>query len=82
MSKEIDFEKYTLTDRDNSLRQNARKYRKIYDKDYPQPDLTKMNNNLLTFDEKLDNLKNIIRITNLEYDNIRPIFINIEIPKK
>jgi hypothetical protein len=37
MSTESVNTKYTLNDRQNSLRQLARKYREIYDKDYPEP---------------------------------------------
>jgi hypothetical protein len=75
-------EKYTLIDRDGSLRQLARKYRKIYDKDYPEPRYREMDNNLLTYDQELENLENMIRKTNLKYDNIRPIFLAVDIPKK
>jgi hypothetical protein len=71
--------KYSLVDRENSLRQLARKYRKISDKDYPEPNYEE--NDEISLDE-YDYLKNMIRRTNLHNDNIRPIFITLEIPKK
>jgi hypothetical protein len=76
MSYEND--KYTLIGRENSLRQLARKYRKIYDKDYPEPNYREDDEGLL---DKYDYLKNIIRRTNLQYDDIRPILRTLEIPK-
>jgi hypothetical protein len=71
--------KYSLIDRENILRQLTRKYRKISDKDYPEPNYKE--DDELSLD-KYDYLKNMIRGTNLQYDNIRPIFITLEIPKK
>ncbi|GHU23676.1 hypothetical protein FACS189472_16620 [Alphaproteobacteria bacterium] len=64
------------------MRQQARKFRNVFDKDYPQPEHIEATNNSLTFDEDLNNTKNMVRRTNLEYDNIRPVFINLEVPKK
>jgi hypothetical protein len=70
---------YSLIDREGCLRQKARMYRKILDKDYPQPETLSEDKST---SNNLDDLKNMIRRTNLEYDNIRPIFISVEIPKK
>jgi hypothetical protein len=76
------FEKYTLTDRPGGPRQQARRYREIYDKDYPQPDKIDRSDNSTDINEQLNYLKNMIRRTNLEHDNIRPIFISLEVLKK
>jgi hypothetical protein len=76
------FEKYTLTDRPGCLRQQARRYREIYDKDYPQPDKIDRSDSFTDINEQLNYLKNINRRTNLQYENIRPIFISVEVLKK
>jgi hypothetical protein len=64
------FEKYTLKDRQGCLRQQTRKYREIYSKDYPLPKNINTKNNATDINEQLDDLKNMIRRTNLQYDNI------------
>jgi hypothetical protein len=76
------FEKYTLTDRPGCLKQQARRYREIYDKDYPQPDKIDRSDNSTDINEQLNYLKNMIRRTNLQYDSIRQIFVSVEVPKK
>jgi hypothetical protein len=73
---------HSLIDRSGCLRQQARKYREIYDKDYPLHDNTTTMNNATNINKQLDDLKNMIRRTNLQYDNIRPIFISLGIIKK
>jgi hypothetical protein len=81
MSEESDNKKYTLNNRDGSLREKARTHRKIFNRDYPQPEKINYNENCMTYDQELDNLKNIIRETNLKFDNIRPMFITLGVGK-
>jgi hypothetical protein len=73
---------HSLIDRSGCLRQQARKYREVYNTDYPLPDNINVKDNSADINEQLDYLKNMIIRTNLQYDNIRPIFISLEILKK
>jgi hypothetical protein len=51
---------YSLIDRSGCLRQQARKYREIYDKDYSLPDNIITEDNSTDINEQLDDLENIM----------------------